>query len=244
MSRSAITLIARGFTDVFSVPALCASKRSPAMARKKPSAIWLRAELWVQRNRTRARFISEQAFHDDAVAPLPVELAVALVDAHDPEAAPLVEGAAGEVLREDARDDLPEASLGVELTERVQGHAAGAGAASGPCDIDRMLGHAGVGGTAPVRAGAGPGDDLLVSLGHHRGIPIALVGEQGGDLLGLPGFGLERRDPIGDALVVDRRDGGGIGQRRGPGPDWGRSHCVLTTTSRAADGRLSTSQGT
>jgi len=35
----------QGFTAVFSVPALCASNRSPAIARRKPSAIWLRAEL-------------------------------------------------------------------------------------------------------------------------------------------------------------------------------------------------------
>src|SRR5688572_1553476 len=49
---SAIARIASGFTAVFSVPALPASKRSPAMARRNPSAIWLRAELWVHRKRT------------------------------------------------------------------------------------------------------------------------------------------------------------------------------------------------
>ena len=38
---------------VATVPALWTSKRSPARNRSQPSAIWLRAELWVHRNRTR-----------------------------------------------------------------------------------------------------------------------------------------------------------------------------------------------
>ncbi len=42
-----------GRTWVASVPAENASNRSPASARSSPSAIWLRAELWVHRNRTR-----------------------------------------------------------------------------------------------------------------------------------------------------------------------------------------------
>ena len=35
------------------VPALCTAKRSPASVRKKPSAIWERAELCEHRKRTR-----------------------------------------------------------------------------------------------------------------------------------------------------------------------------------------------
>src|SRR5215216_3613829 len=52
---SSIACMASGLTRVASVPALCASKRSPARWRSRPSAIWLRAELWVHRNRTLAR---------------------------------------------------------------------------------------------------------------------------------------------------------------------------------------------
>src|SRR5919107_811034 len=52
---SSIALTARGLTWVASVPALIASKRSPARCLKRPSAIWLLAELWVHRNRTLAR---------------------------------------------------------------------------------------------------------------------------------------------------------------------------------------------
>src|SRR4030095_7907386 len=90
MPRSAMARIASGFTDVFSVPALSASYRSAARARRKPSAIWLRAELCVQRNRTRVLGIVslralesvEKPLDDDAVAPLIVELAMAAGNTH------------------------------------------------------------------------------------------------------------------------------------------------------------------
>src|SRR5580765_1825687 len=160
--RSAIASMARGFTDVFSVPALAASKRSPASVRSSPSAIWLRAELCVQRNRTRGRDTSgvlggvEQPFDDHAVAPLPVELAVAAVHADDTEPAPLVQREARSVLREDPRHDLPEAALRVSAAERLERGAARPGAARGPRDVHRVLGHAGVGRTAAVGAGARP----------------------------------------------------------------------------------------
>src|SRR5215203_5793240 len=49
---SSIALMASGLTRVASVPAENAWKRSPARCLSSPSAIWLLAELWVQRNRT------------------------------------------------------------------------------------------------------------------------------------------------------------------------------------------------
>src|SRR5213593_4476999 len=55
MPTSSITRMARGCTRLASVPALWTSRRSGARARSTPSAIWLRAELCVQRTRTRAR---------------------------------------------------------------------------------------------------------------------------------------------------------------------------------------------
>src|SRR5258705_716802 len=130
MSRSAIARIASGWTDVFSVPALSASQRSAASARRKPSAIWLREELWVQRNRTRVLSIVslrasvsvEESLDDDAVAPLAVELAVAPIHTDHPEPAALVQGQARRVLGKDAGDDLPEPPGGVGLAQRLQGH--------------------------------------------------------------------------------------------------------------------------
>src|SRR5580700_2660464 len=49
---SLITSTASGFNPLGSIPALSGSNSPPATCRKYPSAIWLRAELPVQRNRT------------------------------------------------------------------------------------------------------------------------------------------------------------------------------------------------
>src|ERR687898_2233146 len=62
---SPIALTASGLTRVASVPALCASKRSPARCLSSPSAIWLLAELWVQRNRTLDRSLASAAATTD-----------------------------------------------------------------------------------------------------------------------------------------------------------------------------------
>src|SRR3712207_7263717 len=62
---SPIVLTASGLTRVASVPALMASKRSLARCLSSPSAIWLLAELWVQRNRTLARSLASAAAATD-----------------------------------------------------------------------------------------------------------------------------------------------------------------------------------
>src|SRR5215210_5954833 len=66
MPISPITRTARGLTCVASVPALIASKRSPARCLSSPSAIWLLAELWVHRNKTLARSPASAALTDRA----------------------------------------------------------------------------------------------------------------------------------------------------------------------------------
>src|SRR5689334_13861705 len=81
----------------------------------------------------------EQALHDDAVTPLPVQLPVALVDTDDPEATPLVQRQARRVLREDPGHDLPEPTLGVRLTESLESGASCTGPARRPRDIHRVL---------------------------------------------------------------------------------------------------------
>src|SRR4051794_33947567 len=55
---SLMARIARGRSRVASVPALDASNRSLVRCRSHPSAIWLRAELWVQMNSTRCLVVS------------------------------------------------------------------------------------------------------------------------------------------------------------------------------------------
>src|SRR5262245_50514199 len=119
MPSSPIARIARGCTRAFSAPALPASKRSPAIRRSRRSAIWLRAEVCVQGNTTRAlamsasRRLVDQPFHDDAISPLPFELAVTVIGGDHPEAAARMEGQACRVLRKDPRHDLPEPALGI-----------------------------------------------------------------------------------------------------------------------------------
>src|SRR5215208_7266500 len=66
MPISSIALMARGLTCVASVPALIASKRSPARCLSSPSAICERAELWVHKNRTLARSPDSAALTDHA----------------------------------------------------------------------------------------------------------------------------------------------------------------------------------
>src|SRR5918993_718703 len=59
MPISRIASTAQGcISGVGSMPALYASKRSPARWRRNPSAIWLLAEFWVHRNKTRCFFFS------------------------------------------------------------------------------------------------------------------------------------------------------------------------------------------
>ena len=65
--------------------------------------------------------LTQKLLDDHAVAEFGAELAVALVDADDAEAAALVQGEARRVFREDAGDELPEATLGVGPAKRVEG---------------------------------------------------------------------------------------------------------------------------
>src|SRR5919112_6596187 len=63
---SSIAWMASGLTWVASVPALIASKRSPARCLSSPSAICERAELWVHKNRTLDRSPKSAALTDHA----------------------------------------------------------------------------------------------------------------------------------------------------------------------------------
>src|SRR4029450_3188889 len=128
------------------------------MERSHPSAIWLRAELCVQRNSTRdlaksaSRWLVDQTLHDDAVAPLALELAVTVIRANDSEAAPLMKGQAGHVLRKDPRDDLPEPALRIGSTQRLQSFPSGSRSAGRARHVHGVLGHAGIRGATAVRS--------------------------------------------------------------------------------------------
>ena len=105
-----------------------------------------------------------------------------LIDPDHPKAAPLMESETRDVLREDARDDFPEAALGIGSAECLEGCAPGSGAARLPSHVDGMLGNAGIRGAPALGAGACPRHDLSVPLGHYGGKPVALVNELRRDL--------------------------------------------------------------
>src|SRR5437667_6628197 len=83
--------------------------------------------------------VAEELLDDHAVAPLDAELAVALIGSDDPEAGAFVQDEARGVLREDPRDQLPEATRLVLPEQRFEHDAAGAGAARDAVDVHRML---------------------------------------------------------------------------------------------------------
>src|SRR5207244_11625709 len=125
----------------------------------------------------------------------------ALVTPDTAEAQAAQHRAAGFVRDEDAADQLPEAGAVSGGQQRFHRGAAGAAAALGARDIDRELGDPGVAGAAAVGRAGGPGDDAALVLDHHHRIAPA---EPGGDLIGRARLGLEGRDAVGDALIVDR----------------------------------------
>src|SRR5262245_47640182 len=160
------------------------------------------------------RRLVEKALDDDAVAPRAVELPVATIHADDAESAALVQREACGVFRKDPRHELPEPTLGVDAAQGLQRGPSRALTSGRACHVDRVPCDTGVCGTIPIRTGARPGDDLVTTLGHDRWEAVALVDELHGDLLRRSRLGLERRDAIGDALVIDVGNRSGVRRYR------------------------------
>ena len=160
------------------------------------------------------RSITKETLDDDAIAPFVAQTAVPPIHTHHSKAATFMERKAGGVLGEDPRDDLPESTFGICAAEPIERGSTSSGATRLPRDIDRMLGHAGVGRSIPIRAGARPGHDLAVSRDDNRGIAVALLHQGGCDLRGSARRGFKRGDSISDALVVDPSYRGGVFDRR------------------------------
>src|SRR3990172_4609285 len=118
---------------------------------------------------------AQELFHDDAVAPAAVELAVAVVDADDAETGALVERHARRVFGEDPRDDLPEAAGLVRAAQGGGRHPPRARPARLPRHVHRVLGHPRVAGPAAIRPGAGPRDAPPPALPHARRGAITLL---------------------------------------------------------------------
>src|SRR4051794_10091133 len=97
------------------------------------------------------RRLAEEFFDDDRVAPVAVELRVALVRADLAEAEGAEQAAAGVVLGDDARDELPEAGRLRGADERFHRHASRPAAARRARDVDGELGDAAVAVARAVR---------------------------------------------------------------------------------------------
>ena len=165
----------------------------------------------------------EQALHDDAIPPDAGELGMAAVDADPAEPQAVMQGQAGVVLREDPRDELPESELFIGLDQGFQGRPACPSPARAGFDIDGMFGDAGVAWTGPVWPGAGEGDHTAGTLddeGREAGILFAQLAS---NIRCAARLGLEGRDALGDALIVDGRDGRRVVLARQPGRDRGSS---------------------
>ena len=85
-----------------------------------------------------ARF-TDQLLDDDAVPPFAVQLAVSPVDADLAKAGLPMERQAGDVLREDARDQLPEAPLLGCDKQSLECHQTRTGTTCLAGDVDRVL---------------------------------------------------------------------------------------------------------
>ena len=138
------------------------------------------------------------------------------IRADDAEAAALVQRDARQVVGEDARRELPESASFVLGKQRLECDPPGAFAAPRAVDVDRVIGDAGVCRARAVTARAGPRDDAPGVLDDDGRVAIAFVAQLRGDLIHGPRVGLERRDPILDALVIDGGNGRRIGLRREP----------------------------
>ena len=94
---------------------------------------------------------------------------------------------------------------------------------------------------------------MPVSLDDHGREPLALLGELRFDLFHAARLGLERRDAIGDALVVDRRDARSVADLRqarrerahvrGAGTSQPKSQVAAAAPATCASTKLGTSAG-
>src|SRR5262245_59332262 len=129
-----------------------------------------------------SRRCTEELFDDHAVAPLAVEPAMAPVHTDLAEAYLAAEGTAGGVLREDTRDELPNAASLALVAQSLRCGGTVAGAARFPRRVDRALAHAGVAGARAIRGDRGQGDDRAAPLDDHGWVTLAALGEQRRDL--------------------------------------------------------------
>src|SRR5579871_1570665 len=146
----------------------------------------------------------DQTLDDDDIAPHTVELAVFVVDADFAKATSGAQFAAGGVLDEDARDELPVPGLLRRVDQRQQRHAACSRAALLAPDIRGALGDAVIALPGSIGRGRAEGDYAILVL--HNDNRVNAI-EPLGDIFGRARARLKRADAVFDTLVVDGGDG-------------------------------------
>ena len=137
------------------------------------------------------------------------------------EAQPFQKSAAGRILREHPAGELVHPSCRRCFDQCGKGRAAGAAAAVIPPHIDRELADAAVTGAAAVGKRRRESDSARFTGfgGHHE----MLSSEPPGDVSSRTRLGFERGNAVGDALVINFRNRGGIGDLCRPRFQW--SYC-------------------
>src|SRR5258708_19543252 len=155
--------------------------------------------------------VGEQSLHDAHVAPLAAEPAVTVIDPDLAKPGRGAEPAAGGVLREDARHQLPETLVTTGVCQPVDEGAAGTAATGLAGDVDAELTHSRVARARPVRRRPREADHRAPARRDDRGVGAVVLLQHAADLLRAARLGLEGGDAVLDALVVDAGDGAGAG---------------------------------
>jgi hypothetical protein len=155
----------------------------------------------------------EQSLHDDDVPPRPIELPMALISAHFPEAELSKEGAARGVLREHPRQQLRQPRVPRRRDEVGHRDPPRAPSARSPLDVHREVGVTRVAAPSARRRRRSEGDDPSFLLDDDDRVRSLEPRED--VRLGSTGR-LERGDSILDPLAVYPRDLDRIRSGRAP----------------------------
>src|SRR5438874_3050886 len=154
---------------------------------------------------------AEQAFDDDRVAPLSIELAMSVIYAYLTEADFAAQPPACTIFGKNARDEFPEAARGACVNEPLQGGLRGTRATRGSVGIDREFAHARVTLTRAVGASSRPGQHLPILLGDDDRVAPFTLRQIADHVFGRTRVGIERRDALLNSLRINPGDRCSVG---------------------------------
>src|SRR5947209_3738414 len=158
-----------------------------------------------------------QALDNHHVPPDAIELAVALIDPDLPEPVRRNQRAAGPVLYENPRQQLPEAGFSRRLNESLQRHSASTASPHPARDVHRRLRDPGIAFAVPIFRAGGECHHFTAVLDYDHRVHTV---EPAANVAGRSQACLEGGHAVLDTLVVDAGDGrsvGGTGRARDHG---------------------------